>query len=283
MRQKRQLLKEAKDEPSPRSEIVGSVAAHRRQTCHNARIYWRNHRKILIPFSSTLKSIQGRFGTGLGSYFIFLRWLLGLNFLLGLILVVFVVAPVVVSRRAVMSDGDSVCPPGQNGSVQCCSKEYADFTTSEGDLFDDVASFVSGNGWMEMTHLFYGFYPNTRLTFHASPVVYHFPLAYMLACTACFLLSFVLIVYESAKRFRESLVSEKGNFHVYCNVVFASWDFCIKDQKAAAVEHNVITNELKMMLQSESSQLFCWFSFLSRVQCFQSIHYCVRFGVIMGF
>ncbi|CAG0918461.1 unnamed protein product [Notodromas monacha] len=246
MGRKRILLREARDEPSPRSEIVGPISAHRKQACHNTRICWRDNAKLFVPFTALLKSIQGRFGSGLASYFIFMRWLLALNLVMSLFMLLFVVLPAISGN----AESGSICNKRDPFSAECCHETYENSTlVSTG--FDAVFDFATGTGWLELTHLFYGHYPNVNVRLQFLEWTYVFPLAYILTCSCCFLVSFMWIVYEAAKGFRESLVNEKGSFHVYCNVVFAGWDFSIKSPKSAAVEHSVITNELKSLLHAE--------------------------------
>ncbi|KAL3211137.1 hypothetical protein MRX96_000822 [Rhipicephalus microplus] len=50
---------------------------------------------------------------------------------------------------------------------------------------------------------------------------------------------------------RESLLVSEGKLHRYCNMVFASWDFCITDERTARLKHVSIVQELKSDLAEE--------------------------------
>lgn len=57
---------------------------------------WRwlkNSSVYLIPWESKIKRIESHFGSVVSSYFIFLRWILGLNITMSFILMLLVVIP----------------------------------------------------------------------------------------------------------------------------------------------------------------------------------------------
>jgi hypothetical protein len=47
----------------------------------------------LVPWQGRIKDIESHFGSVVSSYFIFLRWLCWINFIIALVLTVFVVIP----------------------------------------------------------------------------------------------------------------------------------------------------------------------------------------------
>jgi len=50
----------------------------------------------LVPWQGRIKDIESHFGSVVSSYFIFLRWLCWINFMIALVLTIFVVIPEVI-------------------------------------------------------------------------------------------------------------------------------------------------------------------------------------------
>ncbi|CAG0893214.1 unnamed protein product [Darwinula stevensoni] len=215
-----------------------------RKARQNLALRFQEQKHWVTPFHSSLRQIEGHYGTGIVSYFVFLRWLLLLNVLLGVLVVIFIMVPV-----AVVQDDQYTTPNATD-----CSKQYIDEVEKykEGeDLLDKVSDAVKGTGWLERTYLFYGFYPNIYLNIVGSELTYNFPLAYMGTVFFIFLLTFLLIVHSAAKGFQESLMISKGSFNEYCNIFFAGWDFCIFDKSAALTKKRGIMNEVKSLISAE--------------------------------
>lgn len=116
-----------------------------------------------------------------------------------------------------------------------------------------ILDLVQGSGKMERTRLFYGFYVNETFSYQVSDarLYYNFPLAYIAATVAYFVVSLIAIVRSAAKGFKERLVEGEGQFYHYCNLVFGGWDFCIHNEKSASIKHKAIYNEMKGLLESE--------------------------------
>lgn len=49
-----------------------------------------------------------------------------------------------------------------------------------------------------------------------------------------------------AQGFTESIIESGGFFYSYCNKVFASWDYCITDEKAVLLKNNVIYKDFEV-------------------------------------
>ncbi|KAM4651849.1 voltage-gated chloride channel TMC4 [Discoglossus pictus] len=193
----------------------------------------------------TLQSIGGHFGTGIQSYFSFLRFLILMNFVTFLLVGGFIVIPNIVfdelktpqNSTTYMSSVNETCliyNPNHQGLAQ-----YYKF----------VMDILMGTGFMELTYLFYGFYKNTsvNLAFFS----YNIPLAYLTTTMFYFFLSLVWTVIRSVKGFKQSLVTEDLTLSNYTNKVFAGWDFCIKDQRIIKLKQNSIRYELKLDLEEE--------------------------------
>lgn len=200
-------------------------------------------RKIEL-WKKDLKKIEGNFGTGVVAYFLFLKWLLFLNIFIFTLMFIFVVLPSVLFA----SDFTAECP--DVASEDCCFLIYYNQSTQD-SLF--IVDLVQGSGSIERTRFFYGFYVNKTFTYQINGInlYYNFPLAYIATTILYFIISLVAIVKSAAKGFKERMVEGEGQFYQYCNLVFGGWDFCIHNEKSAAIKHKGIYNEIKGLLESE--------------------------------
>lgn len=185
-----------------------------------------------------LKTIEGRFGTGVVSYFLFLKWLLFLNVFIFGIIFNFVTLPYVLwnpEQRDV----------NYTNITSMCSEEISPVNT--------ILNLVQGTGFMECTYLFYGYYPSESFSYSLgnANIYYNLPLAYVLVTLVYLIVSLMCMVKAGAKGFKERLIEGEGQFYLYCNIIFGGWDFCIHDAKSAAIKHQAIYNEIKGNLETE--------------------------------
>ncbi|NXM62009.1 TMC7 protein, partial [Illadopsis cleaveri] len=201
----------------------------------------------LVLWRHDIHSIEGKFGTGIQSYFSFLRFLVLLNFIIFILMFSFVTLPIIISKYGIFNSTiayispkniDEICtiyePNGNKGLVY--------FYTYLKDL-------LSGTGFLEVTSLFYGYYLIDAEWI--SVMRYNLPLAYLLATFAYLALSFLWIIKRSVEGFKHNLVHDADPFQSYCNKVFAGWDFCITDPNAARLKHRSLQYELQTDLQEE--------------------------------
>ncbi|XP_063993925.1 transmembrane channel-like protein 5 [Diachasmimorpha longicaudata] len=175
-------------------------------------------------FSSTIelwygpiKSIEGHFGSGVATYFKFLRWLLILNVINCILSMFFIVLP------------------------QSMFATYGNSTFNFGDFF-------IGNGFMEKTIFYYGFYTNR--TIEAIPGVhYSIPSAYILTMIFCYVFTIILLSMKVASSYRKCYIETSGGIHnLYATKIFCGWDYSIASLKAANRCHQSIYRELKELL-----------------------------------
>ncbi|NXD63131.1 TMC7 protein, partial [Eolophus roseicapillus] len=194
-----------------------------------------------------IHSIEGKFGTGIQSYFSFLRFLVLLNFVMFILMFSFVTFPSIISKYGIFNSTFAKIPP-QNTEPHCTvytpsgNKGLVYFYTYLKDL-------LSGTGFLEVTSLFYGYY--TIHTAWFSILSYNLPLAYLLATFFYLALSFFWIIKRSVEGFKQNLVHDEDQFQSYCNKVFAGWDFCITDPNAARLKHRSLQYELQTDLEEE--------------------------------
>lgn len=195
-----------------------------------------------------MREIEGKFGTGVVSYFLFLRWLLFLNLAISILIIAFLILP-----KTLLVENRLNCENFQPDSSVCCSEIYLERNLSNSNIFLDL---IQGTGMMERTILFYGVYSNQIYTYYLdnlfeSKMFYNMPLAYILVPISWALISLIAIVKSGARGFKERLVENEGQFYKYCNTVFGGWDFCIHNDKSANIKHKGLFNEIKGCLEEE--------------------------------
>lgn len=143
---------------------------------------WSEYLTKMELWRSSLKKIEGNFGTGVVAYFVFLRWLMILNLLIFSIIFVFIILPqlVLVEPKDIPCDLKAAPVPswrwipgfndtvsGRNETIliypnttsQCCREAYVNEIRFNRSDFS-ILHLVQGTGFMEKTLLFYGMYTN---------------------------------------------------------------------------------------------------------------------------
>uniref|UniRef100_A0A803XT16 Transmembrane channel like 7 n=1 Tax=Meleagris gallopavo TaxID=9103 RepID=A0A803XT16_MELGA len=215
---------------------------------------WKKALKDIKELSSYVElwrhdihSIEGKFGTGIQSYFCFLRFLVVLNFFMFILMFSFVTLPTVISNYGIFNSSSAKISPKN-------TEPYCTVYTPSGNkglvyFYTYLKDLLTGTGFLEVTVLFYGYY--TVDAAWLSVLRYNLPLAYLLTTFAYLALSLLWIIQRSVKGFRQNLVHGVNQFQSYCNKVFAGWDFCITDLNAARLKHRSLLYELQTDLEEE--------------------------------
>ncbi|XP_007437980.1 transmembrane channel-like protein 7 [Python bivittatus] len=193
-----------------------------------------------------IHSIEEKFGTGIKSYFSFLRFLVVLNVVIFLLLFSFIALPTALFRYGIVN-GSYVKVPLETEPE--CTVYAISSTKGLVSFYSYIIDLLSGTGFLEMTSLFYGYYTVDNV--YLGLLEYHVPLAYLLITLAYLSLSFVWIIKRSVEGFKRSLVYSEDPFQSYCNKILAGWDFCITDVNAARLKQSSLLYELKTDLQEE--------------------------------
>ncbi|TEA41588.1 hypothetical protein DBR06_SOUSAS6110064 [Sousa chinensis] len=114
---------------------------------------------IFIPWEMRIKKIESHFGSGVASYFIFLRWLFGINIVLTIMTGAFIVIPELIAGQPFGSTASKTIPKEHTASAQ------------------DLDTVWSLGGYLQYSVLFYGYYGSERRIGRAG---YRLPLAYFL-------------------------------------------------------------------------------------------------------
>ncbi|XP_008939751.1 PREDICTED: transmembrane channel-like protein 7, partial [Merops nubicus] len=188
-----------------------------------------------------IHSIEGKFGTGIQSYFSFLRFLVLLNFIIFILMFSLVTLPSIISKYGIFNSTFAKIPPKNIESF--CTVYEPSGNKGLVYFYTYLKDLLSGTGFLEVTSLFYGYY--TIDAAWISVMRYNLPLAYLLATFAYLALSFLWIIKRSVEGFKQNLVHGEDQFQSYCNKVFAGWDFCITDPNAAQLKHRSLLYELQ--------------------------------------
>ncbi|XP_053186910.1 transmembrane channel-like protein 7 isoform X2 [Scomber japonicus] len=187
--------------------------------------------------------IEGMFGTGILSYFSFLRFLVMLNLIIFVLVFSFVMLPIIIAPHA----GGNITYNQNDGSN--CSVYPSSARRGLVNFHEHITDLLSGGGFLEQTYLFYGYYKADKIYFPWT--TYNLPLAYLLATVAYLFLSLVWIVKRSATGFKRNLIQDEDRFQSFCNKIFAGWDFCITNENAARLKRSSLLYELKTDLEEE--------------------------------
>ncbi|XP_037328684.2 transmembrane channel-like protein 6b isoform X2 [Pungitius pungitius] len=201
---------------------------------------WLSFLHSLQLWQVPLKTVSGRFGTGVLSYFLFLKTLLLFNVFLFLVTGAFLVLP------------QAVHPPALHA-------ERRSFTGLE---------LLTGAGYFSDTVMYYGYYSNYTLSSPCrdddgeqsisssngtSPdckskrLLYNMPFAYFSTIGVSFFITCIILVYSMSKSFGQSFRIDNSH-SILAMKVFCSWDFkVIKKSSVKLMSENICT-QLKELL-----------------------------------
>ncbi|XP_068149025.1 transmembrane channel-like protein [Drosophila tropicalis] len=173
---------------------------------------------VLIPWELRIKEIESHFGSGVASYFTFLRWLMWVNIMIAIPLVAFVIGPEYFATKH-----DETDPRKRMSEPE---------SKVAGNLF----TFWEFEGYLKYSPMFYGYYSSTS---GISTSGYKLPLAYFLTAVLVYVYSFVATLRKMAENSRNSKLSSKDDECVFSWKLFTGWDFMIGHAETA---HNRIAS-----------------------------------------
>ncbi|KAK4874902.1 hypothetical protein RN001_014262 [Aquatica leii] len=170
---------------------------------------------------SSLKVIEGHFGSGVATYFKYFRWLFIMNCLITMFALTFIVFP----------------------------QLLFDYFTSNlrGNSTFAVSDIFTGEGFFTNTTLYYGHYAKEFVNFRIEK--YSIPYAYFFTMLGMYVVSFIVLSFSMAKSYRRSFIETRGGLkNNFAYKIFCGWDYSIATQEAADLKSSSIYHELKELL-----------------------------------
>nr|XP_045369482.1 transmembrane channel-like protein 8 isoform X6 [Camelus bactrianus] len=218
-------------------------------------------------WEGALYEIGGLFGTGIQSYFTFLRFLLLLHLQTLPLTTSLVLLPLVWLH-----------PPDPGPALNFTALQCpGDLQSQTGvpKFHNQLWNILTGRAFNN-TYLFYGAYRARP----ESSSAYSVRLAYLLSPLACLLLCFCGVLQRMVKGLPQKLFLGQDYRSPLSAKVFSSWDFCIQGQDAATIKKHEISNEFKVEL--EEGRHFLLVRQQTRAQRAYRLLTYVRVNVLIG-
>lgn len=226
-----------------------------------------------------LKTIEGTFGTGVGSYFRFLRYLFLLNLAIAVLVCGFLLTPQLLARTHPQQPSDAalLATTPSTQAPKAAALRVEDGTPTSNLPASTWSSFIpqvetvvcnhsltskdfgaldwlTGAGWFDTTELYYGTYSNGDVSLSAHEY-YSMPKAYFLVIFVLFIVYLVVILRRVVVLYKNNDIDIEHDMSAsFVRKVFSSWDFSITERKAADIKHKSIYSELKEILQEYLSE-----------------------------
>lgn len=169
-----------------------------------------------------LRNIEGNFGSGVGSYFRFLRWVILLNLCLALLWLGFVILPWVLDP-----------PEGEEAA------------------YLNIFAWLTGNG-LEKTWFFYGGIPASRKLHFFDAASYDMAFAYSCANVGMFAVSLSCIIerifIERAKSGGDLVPTQ------YCNTMFAQMDLTVTSEATQRTLSKGYANQAHILIAEDNAR-----------------------------
>ncbi|XP_037129691.1 transmembrane channel-like protein 7 [Syngnathus acus] len=257
------------------SSRMTSWKQRKRKTLKKIKNNTREFLNLFMLWRKSLQQIGGNFGGGVQSYFLFLRFLVVLNFVSFLLIAGFVFIPSVVFRSL-----DSIS--ANNTGPEECMK-YDPNPQVLVAFYYYILDFLSGTGYMESSYLFYGYYNSTLVG--DNNFSYNIPLAYLFTAVFYFAFCFICILARMGTAARVAVATGGGVVGNYSMIVFTGWDYgCLGDRATKLKQRNIhyrlqVDLEEQFMKQKAAALTFCQKLILYSLRIFMGF---VALGLIVA-
>uniref|UniRef100_A0AAY4CXU2 Transmembrane channel-like protein n=1 Tax=Denticeps clupeoides TaxID=299321 RepID=A0AAY4CXU2_9TELE len=189
-----------------------------------------NFKTACIPWERKIKEVESHFGSSVASYFIFLRWMYGLNLVLFGFMFGLVVIPEVLMGLPYGSIPRKTVPRSEQARAM-------DFSV----LFDF-------GGYCKYSILFYGYYNNKRTI---GLLKFRLPLSYLLVGFGIFGYSLMVVTRTMARNANEGGDGAEDGAFIFSWKLFTSWDYLIGNPETADNKYASITTSFKESIVDE--------------------------------
>ncbi|TNM90271.1 hypothetical protein fugu_004505 [Takifugu bimaculatus] len=189
-----------------------------------------NFKTACIPWERKIKDVESHFGSSVASYFIFLRWMYGLNMVLFGLMFGLVMLPEVLMGLPY-------------GSIPRKTVPREDQATAM-----DYSVLLDFGGYCKYSFLFYGYYNNDPTI---GVLKFRLPLSYLLVGVGIFGYSLMVVIRTMARNANEGGDGgEEGEF-TFSWKMFTSWDYLIGNPETADNKYASITTSFKESIVDE--------------------------------
>ncbi|KAL7988733.1 hypothetical protein Chor_007652, partial [Crotalus horridus] len=190
---------------------------------------FENFKTACIPWEMKIKEIESHFGSSVASYFIFLRWMYGINIVLFGLTFGLVMVPEALMGKAYGSLPRKTVPRAEEASAM------------------NFATLWDFSGFAQYSVLFYGYYNNQRTI---GWLKFRMPLSYFLVGVGTIAYSFMVVIRTMAKNAHNDGGGDDTSFN-FSWKMFTSWDYLIGNPETADNKFASITTSFKEAIVEE--------------------------------
>ncbi|XP_064032411.1 transmembrane channel-like protein 1 [Pogoniulus pusillus] len=190
---------------------------------------FENFKTACIPWEMKIKEIESHFGSSVASYFIFLRWMYGINMILFGLTFGLVMVPEALMGKPYGSLPRKTVPRAEEATAM------------------NFATLWDFSGFAQYSVLFYGYYNNQRTI---GWLKFRMPLSYFLVGVGTIGYSFMIVIRTMAKNANDDGGGDDTSFN-FSWKMFTSWDYLIGNPETADNKFASITTSFKEAIVEE--------------------------------
>ncbi|XP_077571195.1 transmembrane channel-like protein 1 [Stigmatopora nigra] len=190
---------------------------------------FENFKTACIPWEMKIKEIESHFGSSVASYFIFLRWMYGINMILFGLTFGLVMVPEALMGRPYGSIPRKTVPRAEEGGAM------------------DFAVLWDFGGYAQYSVLFYGYYNDQRAI---GWLKFRMPLSYFLVGVGTVAYSYMVVIRTMACNSNETGLGDDNSFN-FSWKMFTSWDYLIGNAETADNKFASVTTSFKEAILEE--------------------------------
>uniref|UniRef100_A0A672RHR6 Transmembrane channel-like protein n=1 Tax=Sinocyclocheilus grahami TaxID=75366 RepID=A0A672RHR6_SINGR len=190
---------------------------------------FENFKTACIPWEMKIKEIESHFGSSVASYFIFLRWMYGINMILFGLTFGLVMVPEALMGKPYGSIPRKTVPREEEASAM------------------NFAVLWDFGGYAKYSVLFYGYYNSQRAI---GWLKFRLPLSYFLVGVGTVAYSYMVVIRTMARNANEEGGGDDTSFN-FSWKTFTSWDYLIGNPETADNKFASITTSFKEAIVEE--------------------------------